>query len=97
MNYDNENLTKLRKSVNNIEMGNLNSTDDNLRKNEIKYSLLHDGQKPTEKNFFYDNFNKWKKIIWDPLDSGNKVLCACSSLCLFFIFFALFYAFLIRG
>ena len=97
MNNQSENVFNLKKSENNIEMGNLNSTEENYRKSEIKNSFLNNGQKQEDNNFFNDIFNKWKKLIWDPLDSANKVLCACSSLCLIFIFITLFYAFLIKG
>lgn len=81
-----------------IEFTNFNIEDNKRsRKSEGKSYLLNERIAKSDENLIYVYYIKGKQIIWDPLTYENKVLCLCSSVCLIFIFLALFYAFLIKG
>jgi len=83
---------------NNLEITKFEIDDNyNKRKSEKNIPLLNQGKIQEEESIFHVYYLKAKKIIWDPLNTENKVLCVCSSTCLIFIFLTLFYAFFIKG
>ncbi len=97
MNSENGNLNKLKNTENCNEIKALEMEEFQNRYSNKKIPLLNEGNKDFEENLVQVYYDKTKKLIWDPLDNVNKVLCTCTSICLVFIFLSLFYAFFIKG